>query len=59
MQASEALVAGAHSRLRPRPAGGGRVLLMLVAVLGGASLIRSAQDPDPGPRRRGKRAAGG
>ena len=48
MQASEALVAGAHSRLRRldlRVAVG--VLLMLVAVLGGASLIRSAQDRIP------------
>ncbi|MGH2595182.1 MAG: Flp pilus assembly protein CpaB [Actinomycetota bacterium] len=48
MQASEALVAGAHSRLRRldlRVAVG--VLLMLVAVLGGASLIRSAQDRTP------------
>jgi pilus assembly protein CpaB len=48
MQASEALVAGAHSRLRRldlRVAVG--LLLMLVAVLGGASLIRSAQDRIP------------
>src|SRR6266511_1696421 len=48
MQASEALVAGAHSRLRRldlRVAVG--LLLMLVAVLGGASLIRSAQDRSP------------
>lgn len=48
MQASEALVAGAHSRLRRldlRVAVG--LLLMLVAVLGGASLIRSAQDRTP------------
>jgi Flp pilus assembly protein CpaB len=48
MQASEALVAGAHSRLRRldlRVAVG--VLLMLVAVLGGASLIRGAQDRIP------------
>jgi Flp pilus assembly protein CpaB len=48
MQASEALVAGAHSRLRRldlRVAVG--LLLMLVAVLGGASLIRSAQDRVP------------
>src|SRR4029453_2252075 len=48
MQASEALGAGAHSRLRRldlRVAVG--VLLMLVAVLGGASLIRSAQDRIP------------
>jgi Flp pilus assembly protein CpaB len=48
MQASEALVAGAHSRLRRldmRVAVG--VLLMLVAVLGGASLIRSAQARTP------------
>jgi Flp pilus assembly protein CpaB len=48
MQASEALVAGAHSRLRRldlRVAVG--VLLMLVAVLGGASLIRAAQDRIP------------
>jgi Flp pilus assembly protein CpaB len=48
MQASEALVARAHSRLRRldlRVAVG--VLLMLVAVLGGASLIRGAQDRIP------------
>jgi Flp pilus assembly protein CpaB len=48
MQVSEALVAGAHSRLRRldlRVAVG--LLLMLVAVLGGASLIRSAQDRIP------------
>jgi Flp pilus assembly protein CpaB len=48
MQASEALVAGAHSRLRRldlRVAVG--LLLMLVAVLGGASLIRSAQERIP------------
>ena len=48
MQASEALVAGAHSRLRRldlRVAVG--LLLMLVAVLGGASLIRSAQARTP------------
>src|SRR4029453_9748424 len=48
MQAREALVAGAHSRLRRldlRVAVG--VLLMLVAVLGGASLIRRAQDRIP------------
>ncbi len=48
MQASEALVAGAHSRIRRldlRVAVG--LLLMLVAVLGGASLIRSAQDRTP------------
>lgn len=48
MQASEALVAGAHSRLRRldlRVAVG--LLLMLVAVLGGASVIRSAQDRIP------------
>jgi Flp pilus assembly protein CpaB len=48
MQASEALVAGAHSRLRRldlRVTVG--LLLMLVAVLGGASLIRSAQDRIP------------
>jgi len=48
MQASEALVAGAHSRLRRldlRVAVG--FLLMLVAVLGGASLIRSAQARTP------------
>lgn len=48
MQASEALVAGAHSRLRRldlRVAVG--LLLMLVAVLGGASLIRGAQDRTP------------
>jgi len=48
MQASEALVAGAHSRLRRldlRVAVG--LLLMLVAVLGGASLIRNAQARTP------------
>lgn len=48
MQASEALVAGAHSRLRRldlRVAAG--LLLMLVAVLGGASLIRNAQARTP------------
>src|SRR6266540_7563932 len=48
MQASEALVAGTHSRLRRldlRVAVG--VLLMLVAVLGGASLIRTAQARTP------------
>lgn len=48
MQASEALVAGAHSRLRRldlRVAVG--LLLMTVAVLGGASLIRSAQARTP------------
>jgi Flp pilus assembly protein CpaB len=48
MQASEAVVAGAHSRLRRldlRVAVG--LLLMLVAVLGGASLIRSAQARTP------------
>jgi Flp pilus assembly protein CpaB len=48
MQASEALVAGAHSRLRRldlRVAVG--LLLMLVAVLGGASLIRTAQAKTP------------
>lgn len=48
MQASEALVAGAHSRLRRldlRVAVG--LLLMLVAVLGGASLIRTAQARTP------------
>ena len=48
MQASEALVAGAHSRLRRldlRVAIG--LLLMTVAVLGGASLIRNAQARTP------------
>jgi Flp pilus assembly protein CpaB len=48
MQASEVLVAGAHSRLRRldlRVAVG--LLLMLVAVLGGASLIRNAQARTP------------
>lgn len=48
MQASEAFVAGAHSRLRRldlRVAVG--LLLMLVAVLGGASLIRTAQARTP------------
>src|SRR6266511_2923891 len=48
MQASQALVAGAHSRLRRldlRVAVG--LLLMLVAVLGGASLIRNAQARTP------------
>jgi Flp pilus assembly protein CpaB len=48
MQASEALVAGAHSRLRRldlRVAVG--LLLMTVAVIGGASLIRSAQARTP------------
>jgi Flp pilus assembly protein CpaB len=48
MQASEALVAGTHSRLRRldlRVAVG--LLLMLVAVLGGASLIRTAQARTP------------
>jgi Flp pilus assembly protein CpaB len=48
MQGSEALVAGAHSRLRRldlRVAIG--LLLMTVAVLGGASLIRNAQARTP------------
>lgn len=48
MQASEALVAGAHSRLRRldlRVVVG--LLLMTVAVVGGASLIRSAQARTP------------
>jgi Flp pilus assembly protein CpaB len=48
MQSSEALVSGAHSRLRRldlRVAVG--LLLMLVAVLGGASLIRTAQARTP------------
>jgi Flp pilus assembly protein CpaB len=48
MQASQALVAGTHSRLRRldlRVAVG--LLLMTVAVLGGASLIRSAQARSP------------
>jgi Flp pilus assembly protein CpaB len=48
MQVSEALVAGTHSRLRRldlRVAVG--LLLMLVAVLGGASLIRTAQARTP------------
>jgi Flp pilus assembly protein CpaB len=48
MQASEALVAGAHSRLRRldlRVAVG--LLLMTIAVLGGASLIRNAQARTP------------
>jgi Flp pilus assembly protein CpaB len=48
MQASEALVAGAHSRLRRidlRVAIG--LLMMTVAVLGGASLIRNAQARTP------------
>jgi Flp pilus assembly protein CpaB len=48
MQASEALVAGAHSRLRRldlRVVIG--LLLMTVAVLGGASLIRNAQARTP------------
>ena len=48
MQASETLVAGAHSRLRRldlRVAVG--LLLMVVAVLGGASLIRTAQARTP------------
>jgi Flp pilus assembly protein CpaB len=48
MQASQALVAGTHSRLRRldlRVAVG--LLLMTVAVLGGASLIRNAQARTP------------
>ena len=48
MQASQALVAGTHSRLRRLDLRVGvGLLLMTVAVLGGASLIRSAQARSP------------